>query len=182
MRGHTKTRHVDADDAHAVDGLGQQLQQHGAGGGHAQVDDDHGVVLGRVALGVHRVADVLEQLARDQAFAVEGHVAHTAAGAVEVAGEGQAVDAAGAAAQDGAGAAHAQPYAQRTEGRAHALRLVVRACAFRQRVVLLQLLDDVALAGGFRRGQHGVAPGMAAQAILLRGSRVGERAFRQRHR
>jgi hypothetical protein len=38
--GTPKPGHVDADDAHAVDLLGQQLQRHAAGGGHAQVDDD----------------------------------------------------------------------------------------------------------------------------------------------
>ena len=140
MRGHAETGHVDADDAHAVDLLGQQLQRHAAGRGHAQVDDDDAVVQGRVGLLVHRLADVLEQLAGDQRFAVEGHVADAAPRAVEMRGEGQPVDAAGAAAQDGVRAAHAQPHAQRAEGRAHALRLVVRAGAFGQRIVLGVLL------------------------------------------
>jgi hypothetical protein len=102
VRGHAEAGHIDADDAHAVDGLGQQLQRHAAGRGHAQVDDDHRCRTwpGRPAC-MHGVADVLEQLAGDQAFAVEGHVAHAAARAVEMRGEGQAVDAAGRAAQDG---------------------------------------------------------------------------------
>ena len=95
MRGHAKARHVDADDAHAVDVLGQQLQRHAAGRGHAQVDDDHRVVQRRVSLLEDGFADVLEQLARDQALAVERHVAHGAARTVEVGGEGQAVHAAG---------------------------------------------------------------------------------------
>jgi hypothetical protein len=82
--GHAEARHVDADDAHAVDLARQQLQRHAAGGGHAQVDDDDGVVLRWVGLGVHRLADVLEQLAGDQGLAVERHVADAAARAVEV--------------------------------------------------------------------------------------------------
>jgi hypothetical protein len=63
---HTKTGHVDADDAHTVDLFGQELQRHTAGGGHAQVDDDDGVDLLGVGLGVHRIADVFKQFARDQ--------------------------------------------------------------------------------------------------------------------
>ena len=43
MGGHTKTRHIDADDAHTVDFFGQQLQWHTAGSGHTQIDDDDGV-------------------------------------------------------------------------------------------------------------------------------------------
>ena len=50
MRRHAKTGNVDADDAHAVDLLRQQLQRHAAGRGHAQVDDDDAVVLFRVGL------------------------------------------------------------------------------------------------------------------------------------
>ncbi len=119
----------------------------------------------RVGLRVHRVADVLEQLAGDQRLAVEGHIAHAAARAVEVAGEGQAVHAAGAAAQDGGGAAHAQAHAQRTEGRAHALRLVVRAGIRALRVVGRVLRQHLALAG-LRGGlQHLVLAGVAAQSV-----------------
>jgi hypothetical protein len=75
---------------------------------------------------VHRVADILEQLARDQRLRIERHIADRAARAVEVRGEGQAIHAAGRSRQDRGGAAHAQADAQRPEGRAHALRLVVR--------------------------------------------------------
>jgi hypothetical protein len=124
---HTEAGHVDADDAYAVDLLGQDLQRHAAGRRHAQVDDDDGVVLRRVGLLVDSLADVLEQFAGDQRFGVERHIADAALRAVEMRGEGQAVDTAGRTRQDRRSAAHAQADAQRTECRAHALRLVVRA-------------------------------------------------------
>ena len=66
-------------------------------------------------------ADVLEQLARDQRLRVERHIAHGPPRAVEMRGEGQAVDAAGRAGQDRRGPPHAQTDAQRPEGRAHAI-------------------------------------------------------------
>jgi hypothetical protein len=75
MGRHAEARHVDADDAHAVDLLRQQPQRHAGGGGHAEVGDDDGVVLGRVGELVHGLAHVLEQLAGDQRLGVEGHVA-----------------------------------------------------------------------------------------------------------
>ena len=40
MRRHAEARHVDADDAHAVDLLRQQVERHAGGRRHAQVDDD----------------------------------------------------------------------------------------------------------------------------------------------
>ena len=91
--GHPKTRHIDADDAHAIDLFGQQLQGHTAGGGYAQIDDDDGVKLGWVGLGMDRVADVLKQFAGDQGLGVEGDITHGAARTVEMRGEGQAIHA-----------------------------------------------------------------------------------------
>ena len=126
VRGHAKARHINADDSHAVDVFGQQLQGHAARSGHTQIDDDNGVVLCRVRLVVNRFADVLEQLARDQRLGIKRHVAHAAPRAVEMRGECKAVHAAGRARQNGGSAAHAQAYTQCTKGRAHALWLVVR--------------------------------------------------------
>ena len=164
MRGHAKTGHVDADHAHAVDGRRQQLQRHTAGGGHAQVDDDDGVEFGRVSLRMHGFADVFKQLAGDQRLGVEGHVAHAAASAVKMRGEGQAVDAAGRAGKDSGGAPHAQTHAQRAEGRAHALRLVVRAFG----VVSGVLVEHFAFAGRGSGFEQHVFAGVAAQAVHSR--------------
>jgi hypothetical protein len=103
---------------------------------------------------VDRIADILEQLAGDQRLGVERHVADRAARAVEMRREGQAVDAAGRTRQDRGGAAHAQPDAQRAEGRAHALRLVVRAA----RIVGRILLEQFTLAGRFRGARQLLRP------------------------
>jgi hypothetical protein len=69
---HPEARHIDADDAHAVDFLRQQTQRHAGGGRHAQVDHDDGVVLLRIGQLVDGLAHVLEQLAGHQRFGVEG--------------------------------------------------------------------------------------------------------------
>ena len=63
MSRHTKTGHVDADDANAVNFFGQDLQWHAAGGGHAQIDDDNGVVQRGVSLLEDCFANVFKQLA-----------------------------------------------------------------------------------------------------------------------
>ena len=162
MRRHAEPRHVDADDAHTVDRLGQQLQRHAAGGGHAQVDDHQRVELRGVGLRMHRLPDVLEKLAGDERLAVEGHVAHAAACAVEVRREREPVDAAGAAGQDRHRAAHPQAHAQRAERRAHALRLVVRPLG----VVLRVLRQRVALACGLRGSLRPCSrTGVAAKSV-----------------
>ena len=83
-----------------------------------------------------RVADVLEQLAGDQRLGVERDVADGPPRAVEMGGEGQAVDAAGAAREHRRRAPHPQADAQRAERRAHALRLVVRSLRIVRRVAL----------------------------------------------
>ena len=142
--GNAEARHIDADDAHPVDLLRQQLQRHAGSRGNAEIGDDDGVVVLGLGEVEHRLADVLEQLARHQSLGIEGHVANAAARAIEVRGEGQAIDAAGRARKDRRGAAHAQANAQRSESGAHALRLVMRA----QRIITRILLEDLALARG----------------------------------
>ncbi len=126
MGGDAEAGHVDADDAHAVDDLRQHLQRHAGSRRHAQIGDDNGVVFFRIGHFVDGVADVLEQLAGHEAFAVERHVAHRAPCTVEVGREGQAVNAAGGAGQDRGRAAHTQADTERAESGAHALGLVVR--------------------------------------------------------
>jgi hypothetical protein len=125
VRRHAEARHIDTDDAHTVDLFRQQVQGHTGGGRHAEVDQHDGVVLVRIGELVGRLAQVLEQLAGHQGLGIEGHVADGALGAVEVRGEGQAVDAAGASRTAPSPCAHTQADAQGTEGRAHALRLIV---------------------------------------------------------
>ena len=163
----TKAGYIDADDAHAVDLFGQQLQRHAAGGRDAQVDDHDGIELGRVRLGINRLADVFKQLASDQGLGVERHIAHAAARAVKVRGESQPVHTARRARQNGLGAAHAQTHAQRAEGRAHALRLVMRTGVFIAGVILGVLLQHLGFARGLRCGQQGFAACVATHAIAL---------------
>ena len=127
VRRDAEPRHVDADDAHAVDRLRKQPQRHAGCRRHAEIRHDDRVVMLGIGELVDRLADVLEQLAGDQRLGVERHVAHRTARTVEVRGECQAVDAAGRARQHRRGALHTQADAQRAERRAHALRLVVRA-------------------------------------------------------
>ena len=167
VRRHAEPRHVDADDAHAVDVLGQQLQRHTTGGRHAQVDDDHCVVLRRIRQLEHRFADVFEQLAGHQRFAVERHVTHAATRTVEVRGKSQSIDAAGRTRQHGRGTAHAQADTQRAEGRTHRLRLIVRTL----RIIQCVLIQHTALAGGAGRTLQLVATGMAAQTVAFQ--RIG---------
>ncbi len=164
MRRHAEARNVDPDDPHPVDLAGQEPQRHAGGGRDAEIDDHHRVVERRIGGLAHRVADVLEQLAGDERLGVERHVADGPPRAVEMRGEGQPVDAAGRARQDRGGAAHPQAHPQRPEGRAHALRLVVRA----GRVVALQGVQGLAHAGGFRRPGHRLLAGMAAEPVLAR--------------
>ncbi len=164
MRRHAEARYVDADDAHAVDLLRQQPKRHAGGGRDAEIDDDDGVVIVRVRELEDRLADIFEELARDERFGVERHVADGAARAVEVRREGEAVHAAGRARQDRRGAAHPQADAQRAESRAHALGLVVRT----RRVILGIALKRLAHAGGVGRLAHLVLAGVAAMPVLAR--------------
>jgi hypothetical protein len=158
MGRHAETRHVDANDAHAVDLLREQIERHAGGSRHAQIDHHHGVVIGGFGGLENRVADILEKLAFDERFRIERHVADGAAGAVKMRREGQPINAAGGARENGGDALHPQAHAQRAEGRAHRLRLVVRPA----RVIGHQLVH----AGGFprlaRRIEHALAPAMAA--------------------
>ena len=166
MGRHAEAGNVDADDAYAVDLLGQEAQRNARRGRHAEIDDDDRVVLVRVGELEDRVADVLEELAGDQRFGIERHVADGALGPVKVRREGQAVDAAGRAAEHARRPAHAKPDPQRAEGRAHALRLVVRADGIVARVALERLVH----AGGF---------GGLAELLF---SRMATRAFGARDR
>ena len=139
MGRHAESRHVDADDAHAVDRLRQQLQRHARRGGHAQVRDDDRVVQFGIGELEHCFADVLEQLAGHERLGIERHVADRAPRAVEMRGEAQAIHAARGAGEDRRSAAHPQADAQRTERGAHALRLVVRADGVIARVTIEHL-------------------------------------------
>ena len=175
MGGHAKTGHIDADDAHAIDGIGQQLQRHAGCGGHAQIGDHDGVIFFRIGHLEHRFANVFKQLAGHQCFRIERHIAHGAAGAIKMAGEGQAINAAGRTGQDGGGAAHAQAHAQAAERRAHGLRLVMRPLGIIRRITF-QHFGFAGLGGGFA---HGVGPGMAAGAFRWRSIRHdGRKLFR----
>ncbi len=175
MGGHTKTGHVDADDAHAIDLFGQELQRHATGGRHTQVDDHDGVHLVRIRFGVHRIADVFKQLARDQRLGVEGHITHTASSAVKMRCESESVHAAGRAGQDGGGALHAQAHAQRAKGRTHALRLVVWAGIGLAWVVAGVLVQHLRLARLFRPRHHGIGARVTAHAVALQARGVHSR-------
>jgi hypothetical protein len=121
---------------------------------------------------VDRFADVFEQLAGHQGLGVERHIADRAPRAIEVRGEGEAVDTAGRARQHGCRAPHAQPTRKRAECRAHGLRLVVRAGG----IVLGELLQHLGLARLLGSSAHGVLAGMApiaAAARYRRGSGAG---------
>ena len=95
MGRHAKARDVNANDAHPVNLVGEQIQRHARCGRHAEVDHHHRVVFVGVSQFVDGFADVLKQLASDQRLGVEGHIAHRALGTVEVRCKGQAVNAAG---------------------------------------------------------------------------------------
>ena len=158
MGRHTKTRHVDADNAHAVDDIGDQLQWHARRGRHAQVGNHNSIVKRRISHLVNGLANVLEQLAGDECFRTERHIADRAPRAIKVRSEGQTIDAARRARQDCCGPPHAQPDAQRTKGRAHRLRLVMRAFGVIGRIAI----KNVGLAGLGGRVAHRVGAGVTA--------------------
>ena len=95
MGGHAKPWHINTNDAHTIDFLGQQLQGHTAGSRHTQVDDDDAIELVRVGLFVHSFTDIFEQLAGDQGFGVERHITYGAPCAVKMRGECEAINATG---------------------------------------------------------------------------------------
>ena len=155
-----KARHVDADDADTID-LGRKKLERDAGSRwHAEVCHDDSIVAIRVSQFMHSIADVFEKLAGDQSFGIEGHITHRAPRAVEVADEGQAIDATGAARKHGRHPPHPQAHAKRAEGRAHGLRLVVRAL----RIVAGKPVEEFRVP---RRAGHSLhfGPGMTAQAV-----------------
>ena len=115
VRRHTEARHVDPDDANAVDLLRQKFQRHARGGRHAEVDDDDGVVFIGLGEREDRLTDVLEEFAGDQSLGAEGDIADRALRAIEMRGEGQSIDAAGRAREHHRRAPHAQADAQATQ-------------------------------------------------------------------
>ncbi len=142
MRGDAEPWDVDADDTDAVDFLWKEAQRHARRGRHAQVGDhDHVVKLGICEL-VDRLADILEKLAGNKGFGIEGNVSDGALRAVKMRGESQAVNAARGSRKHRGGAAHTQADAQRAESRTHALRLIVRPL----RIILRVLFERLALA------------------------------------
>ena len=143
-------RHVDPHDPHAVDFRRQQLQRHAGRCRHAKVRHHHRVIAVGIGQFMHRITNVFEELARDQCFGVEGHIAHTPPRAVEVAHEGQPVDTAGRTGQHRRHPPHPQADAQRAEGRAHRLRLVMRSL----RIVRRILVEDLRLSRGPRCPLH----------------------------
>ena len=161
MSGNSKARHVDADDAHTVYLAWQQLQRHARGGGHTKVGHHHRIIAVGIGQFMHRIADIFEQLAGDQGFRIERHIAHRAARAVEMRHEGQAIDTAGRTRQHRRHPAHPQADAQRPEGGAHGLRFVMRSLG----VIGGVLIKNPGLAGKARGLFHFVCPGMAAHAI-----------------
>ena len=159
--GHAEARHVDADHAHAVDLGGQQAERHARRGRDAEVGDDDRIVERGIGEFVHRIADVLEQLAGDERFGIKRYVADAAARAVEVAGERQAVNAAGGAREHGRGAPHPKADAERPEGGAHRLRLIVRALG----VIGGIAREDLGLARQTRGRVHRVRGRVTAAAL-----------------
>ncbi len=147
---HAEAGNVDANDADAVDDFRQPIQRHARSGRDAQIDHDDRVVVRRLRGFVHRVADVLVKLPAHQRFRVERHIADRPLRAIEVRGERQAVNATGGTGQDRRRAAHTQADAQRPEGRAHRLRLIVRTA----RIVFHQLVKRFALARSACRFNH----------------------------
>ena len=93
MRRHAEARHVDADDANAVDLLGQKPQRHARSGGHAKIHDDDRVVLGGIGKLEDRFADVLEELSGHQRFGIERNVAHRPLRAIKMRSKRQPIDA-----------------------------------------------------------------------------------------
>jgi hypothetical protein len=97
----------------------------------------------RVCELMYGFSDVLEQLASDERFRVEGHIADASTRAVEVRRESQTVDTAGRAAEHGCRSLHAQTDAKRAERGTHALWLIVRTL----RVIARVTLEDGRLSG-----------------------------------
>ena len=170
MGGHAEARHIDADDTDTIDDVRQQLQRHARCCWHTEIGDDDGIVQRRIRQLVHGVANILEQLAGDERFRVERYVTDGATGAVEMRGEGQAIDAAGRAGEHGRGAAHAQADTQRTECGAHGLRLVVRTLG----IVCSVTIEHFGLAGLGRSIAHGLGTSMAPSTFRHRRS-IGKR-------
>ena len=126
VRRHAEARNIYADDAHAINLLGQEPQGNPGSCRHAEIDDDDGVVFFGIGKLEDGLANVFEKLARHQCFRIERHISDRAAGAVKMRGESQSIDAAGRAGENCRRATHAKANAQGAESRTHALRLIVR--------------------------------------------------------
>jgi hypothetical protein len=155
VSGHTKTWNVDSNDAHAIDLFGQQLQWHTTGRGHAEIDDDHGVITLRIRLGVNRLANVLKEFASDQGLGVKRYITNAATRPVEMGGEGEPIHAARRARQDCGSATHTQAHTQGAERRTHALRLIMRPLGVISRVLLQGLAGRDRLNGNRLTRVHG---------------------------
>jgi len=68
VRWHSEARHVNADDAHAVDLVRQHLQRNAGRGRDTEVCNDDGVEFLRIRHLVDGLDDVFEQFAGDQCF------------------------------------------------------------------------------------------------------------------
>ena len=155
---HAEARHIDADDADAVDLFRQQSQRNARCSRHAEIGDDNGVVVFRLCELEDGLANILEQLAGDQRLRVERHIADGASRAIEMRGEGQSIDAARRAGEDRGGTPHPKANPQRTKGRAHALRLVMRALRIVGGVALECLAHSRSGRSVAHLGLAGVAP------------------------
>ena len=169
---HAEARHVNPDDANALDFLRQQIQRHAGRRWDAKIDDDDRVVILGLRQIEHRIADVLEQLATHQGFRIERHIADSSFGPIEMRREGQAIDATSRAGQDRRRAPHTEPDAQRAEGRAHGLRLIMWAAW----IIRLHLVKRITFSCCSRSLQHRLPAAMTA------GGRAGavDRRFSER--
>ena len=172
MGRHTKAWHIYANHAHAIDLLWQQIERHAGSRGHAKISHDDRVIIFWLRQIMDRVANIFKKLAGDERFRIEGHIAHRAARTVEMAGEGQAIDATRTAGKDRRNAAHAQANAQRPKGWAHGLRLIMRPA----RIISSKLVHHVGLASSTRGSFQRFPPAMAGSAFS--GSRRRRRGKR----
>ena len=173
MGRHAKAWHIYANHAHAVDLLRQQIERYAGSCGHAKIGNDDRVIIFWLRQIMDRIANVFEKLAGDECFRIEGNIAHCAARTVEMAGEGQAIDATRTAGKDRRNAAHAQANAQRPKGRAHGLWLIMRPA----RIVSSKLVHHFGLASSTRGSFQRFPPAMAGSAFSgrrrrRRGNRV----------
>ena len=161
MGGNAKAWHVNTHNAHPVDFIGKQFKRHAACRWHAKIGDNNRIIAFGVGKFMHRIADIFEQLARDQTFGIEWHIAHRPARAVEMRHKGQPIDAAGTARKNCRHPPHPQPHAQAAKGRAHGLGFIMRALG----IIGGVLIQKLRIACRARGLLHGGRACMAAHAI-----------------